>query len=166
MGSSLTSRRFPDLWAAPSLPGGTRLLSPALPLHLLSCPVQPPPVPAAVLSVETCPPYPLRNVFLYRKVNRTREVSREGGPQLGHLKPRPQPRASAPPNLAHLSIQVSTRSIPIMGRCLKAVLETPSPTRIIFTPGAARAREAATWEESWLSSLPGKEHFPAFGSER
>ena len=71
-----------------------------------------------------------------------RKVSREGAekdPQgwLGHLKPRPQLRASAPPNLAHLSIQVSRLSILIMGRCLKAVLETPSPMRIIFIPGSA-----------------------------
>ena len=133
VGSSLTSGRFPNLWAAPSLPDGTRLPSPALPLASV---VMAGPTSTCTSSCAPCrkmsPIHPEECSSLSR--GEQDEESQQGqGPQpekdpqgqLGHLKPRSQPRASAPPNLAQLSIQVSTLSIPIMGQCLKAVLETP-----------------------------------------
>lgn len=133
VGSSLTSGRFPDLWAAPSLPDGTRLPSPALPLAsvVMSGPTST--CTGSCASYRKMSPIHPEECSSLSRGEQDEESQQGRGPQpekdpqgqLGHLKPRSQPRASAPPNLAHLSIQVSTLSIPIMGRCLKAVLETP-----------------------------------------
>lgn len=59
----------PHLWAAPQSPltgpGYRHLLFP-LASVVMSGP-NPPPVPAAVLPIERCPPYTLRNVLLSRR---------------------------------------------------------------------------------------------------